>query len=262
MRALAAASADQGTFVLEYRIVRSDGQVRWVLDRGQLVPGPGDRLWMDGALFDITDRRAAEEALRRQEIDRARTEELRASRIRIVEAADAARRRIERDLHDGAQQRLVKARRWTSGSPSATSRRTPRRRRPFLAPDRRGALRGVGRAARAGPRHPPRGADRPRARGRPSTRSSTARTVPGRGARDAGGAARAVARVDGLLHRRRGADQRRQVRARPATPPCGSPASTTSWWWRSPTTAWAAPTPPRLRAERPRRPRGRHRRAR
>ena len=79
-----------------------------MLDRGQLVQGPRDRLWMDGALFDITERRAAEEALRRQEIDRARTEELRASRIRIVEAADAARRRIERDLHDGAQQRLVK----------------------------------------------------------------------------------------------------------------------------------------------------------
>jgi signal transduction histidine kinase len=38
---------------------------------------------------------------------RARLEELRVSRLRIVEAADAARRRIERDLHDGAQQRLV-----------------------------------------------------------------------------------------------------------------------------------------------------------
>ncbi len=34
-------------------------------------------------------------------------EQLAASRVRIVEAADAARRRIERDLHDGAQQRLV-----------------------------------------------------------------------------------------------------------------------------------------------------------
>jgi signal transduction histidine kinase len=34
-------------------------------------------------------------------------EQLAASRTRIVEAADAARRRIERDLHDGAQQRLV-----------------------------------------------------------------------------------------------------------------------------------------------------------
>ncbi len=34
-------------------------------------------------------------------------EQLRASRARIVAAADQSRRRIERDLHDGAQQRLV-----------------------------------------------------------------------------------------------------------------------------------------------------------
>ena len=34
-------------------------------------------------------------------------EELAASRLRIVEAGDAERRRIERNLHDGAQQRLV-----------------------------------------------------------------------------------------------------------------------------------------------------------
>jgi signal transduction histidine kinase len=34
-------------------------------------------------------------------------DELATSRARIVEAADAARRRIQRDLHDGAQQRLV-----------------------------------------------------------------------------------------------------------------------------------------------------------
>jgi signal transduction histidine kinase len=33
--------------------------------------------------------------------------ELAASRVRIVEAADGARKRIERDLHDGIQQRLV-----------------------------------------------------------------------------------------------------------------------------------------------------------
>jgi signal transduction histidine kinase len=38
---------------------------------------------------------------------RARIEELRASRARIVESGYVARRRIERDLHDGAQQRLV-----------------------------------------------------------------------------------------------------------------------------------------------------------
>ena len=34
-------------------------------------------------------------------------EEVRRSRVRIVEATDAARRKLERDLHDGAQQRLV-----------------------------------------------------------------------------------------------------------------------------------------------------------
>ena len=38
---------------------------------------------------------------------RAQLGEVRASRARIVEAADAERRRIERDLHDGAQQRLL-----------------------------------------------------------------------------------------------------------------------------------------------------------
>ena len=40
------------------------------------------------------------------EVD-ARLQEVRASRMRIVEAADLERRRVERDLHDGAQQRLI-----------------------------------------------------------------------------------------------------------------------------------------------------------
>jgi signal transduction histidine kinase len=38
---------------------------------------------------------------------KAQLEEVRASRERIVSAADAERRRVERNLHDGAQQRLV-----------------------------------------------------------------------------------------------------------------------------------------------------------
>ena len=38
---------------------------------------------------------------------RAQIEALRASRARIVDAGDTERRRLERDLHDGAQQRLV-----------------------------------------------------------------------------------------------------------------------------------------------------------
>jgi PAS domain S-box-containing protein len=98
---------DGNPFVLHYRIVRADGAVRWVVDRGQLVHGPHGRLWMDGVLFDVTEQHEAEEALRRHQVELARMEEVHASRARIVEAGDAARRRIERDLHDGAQQRLV-----------------------------------------------------------------------------------------------------------------------------------------------------------
>jgi PAS domain S-box-containing protein len=109
MEAVARASDHTRPFVLEYRIVRADGEERWVLDRGQLVPGAAGRLWLDGALFDITDRRAAEQALRERAVEQARNEELRASRARIITAADAARRKIERDLHDGAQQSLVLA---------------------------------------------------------------------------------------------------------------------------------------------------------
>jgi PAS domain S-box-containing protein len=107
LREVEGAQDDGRPFVMEYRIVRADGEVRWVLDRGQLVHGSGGRRWMDGAIFDITERRAAEEQRRRAEIEAARAEELRVSRGRIVQAADAARRKIERDLHDGAQQRLV-----------------------------------------------------------------------------------------------------------------------------------------------------------
>jgi signal transduction histidine kinase len=53
---------------------------------------------------------AASLSLENERLDaelRARLEELRASRARLVEAGDAERRRIERDLHDGVQQRLV-----------------------------------------------------------------------------------------------------------------------------------------------------------
>jgi signal transduction histidine kinase len=53
---------------------------------------------------------AAALALENERLDaelRARIDELSASRSRIVEAGDAERRRLERDLHDGAQQRLV-----------------------------------------------------------------------------------------------------------------------------------------------------------
>jgi PAS domain S-box-containing protein len=94
-------------YTLEYRIRRRDGDVRWVLERGQAQQAGDGRRWLDGAIFDITARRAAERALRDAEIVEAQLAEVRASRARIVEAADRARQEIERNLHDGAQQHFV-----------------------------------------------------------------------------------------------------------------------------------------------------------
>ena len=56
---------------------------------------------------DAEERLRLEEEVRHRDIERIRLEELRASRARVVEAADAERRQVVRDLHDGAQQRLV-----------------------------------------------------------------------------------------------------------------------------------------------------------
>ena len=50
--------------------------------------------------------------------------EIDASRARLVEAADEARRRLERDLHDGAQQRFVLATVWLKRA-AARARGTP-----------------------------------------------------------------------------------------------------------------------------------------
>jgi PAS domain S-box-containing protein len=101
-------SVDTGRpFSLEYRLVRPDGSVRWVLERGHAQEAGDGRWWLDGAIFDITARREAERALREREVIDAQLAEVHASRARILEAADRARRDIERNLHDGAQQRLV-----------------------------------------------------------------------------------------------------------------------------------------------------------
>ena len=80
-----------------------------MLERGQAQDGGDGRRRLHGAIFDITVRRAAEQALREREVVQAQLAEVRASRARILGAADRARREIERNLHDGAQQRFVSA---------------------------------------------------------------------------------------------------------------------------------------------------------
>src|SRR3954466_11038357 len=93
-------------YELEYRIRTAAGDYRWVLERGCAVQGH-EREWLDGIIFDITDRRRAEERERRAEAEGPGARGLLDSPGRMMLAADEARRRIERDLHDGAQQVLV-----------------------------------------------------------------------------------------------------------------------------------------------------------
>jgi signal transduction histidine kinase len=93
-------------FELEYRVLTASGDERWVLERGCAVEGH-ERQWLDGIIFDISDRRRFEEMARRAEAESAVAREVSESRTRIMRAADDERRRIERDLHDGAQQSLV-----------------------------------------------------------------------------------------------------------------------------------------------------------
>lgn len=80
------------------------------------------------APVDLTDGRGAVVAFR-DISDRLRLRELEASRARIAQAADDARRTIERDLHDGAQQqfvavamRLGNARRQLAAAPDDAAR--------------------------------------------------------------------------------------------------------------------------------------------
>lgn len=96
-------------FSLEYRIVRADGGVRWVMERGLRALDQDGTTWLDGVIFDITERREFERVAREREAEAARVSELEASRARIIAASDRARRQLERDLHDGAQQRFVTA---------------------------------------------------------------------------------------------------------------------------------------------------------
>ena len=165
--------------------------------------------------MDITERRLQER-------------ELRASRQRIVTAGDEERRRLERNLHDGAQQRLVALSvalrlaesRLASGGEGVAE----------LLVGRAG---GAGTRARGAPRaragHPSGGAQRPRAR--PCARGARgAHTAPRRGDAARGPPA-PRGRGRDLLRRLRVDRERLQVRAgdrasgstsstRPGSPSC------------------------------------------
>lgn len=80
---------------IELTAMRADGSefpVELTVTRVNLV----GEIMFTGYIRDITERRQAQE-------------DLIAARRRVIEAADAARRQVTRDLHDGAQQQFVNA---------------------------------------------------------------------------------------------------------------------------------------------------------
>jgi signal transduction histidine kinase len=82
-------------------IVRDGRELAVVVhDATSLAPAELQREIGAAARLAVDNERLAAEAL-------AQLRELRESRARIVQTADAERRRLERDLHDGAQQRLL-----------------------------------------------------------------------------------------------------------------------------------------------------------
>jgi PAS domain S-box-containing protein len=87
-------------------LVRKDGSIMRITYSTapfELPDGPGSVT----AFTDVEERRREEKAARERDVARARAAELRLARRRIIDAADAARAKLERDLHDGAQQQLV-----------------------------------------------------------------------------------------------------------------------------------------------------------
>jgi PAS domain S-box-containing protein len=89
-------------------LVRKDGSIVRVTYSSAPFELP-DGLGSVTAFSDVEEQRRAEEAARERDVAQARAEELRVARRRIIEAADAARAQLERDLHDGAQQQFVSA---------------------------------------------------------------------------------------------------------------------------------------------------------
>ena len=89
-------------------LVRKDGSIVRVTYSSAPFELP-DGLGSVTAFTDVEERLRAEQAARDRDVAQARAEELQVARRRIIEAADAARAQLERDLHDGAQQQFVSA---------------------------------------------------------------------------------------------------------------------------------------------------------
>lgn len=100
-----------GSQELEYRIMRADGEVRWLSDRARATYDPeGNPIRLDGVVSDITDRKQAEAALQQanNELEhrvQQRTAELTTANA-ALQAEIAERRQVQSALQE-SQRRLA-----------------------------------------------------------------------------------------------------------------------------------------------------------
>lgn len=67
-RSIYASINDGKPYILEYRIVHADGSIKWIYEKGQVILSSlGEIEYLDGVIFDITDRKIAELALQESE---------------------------------------------------------------------------------------------------------------------------------------------------------------------------------------------------
>jgi len=79
---------------VEYRIAPSPGKIRWVMSRGGRYLSADGRSLLMGITYDVTDRRANDEALRTLS-------------GRLIGAQEQERKRIARELHDSIGQQIA-----------------------------------------------------------------------------------------------------------------------------------------------------------
>ena len=96
-------------FLLEYRLRHADGRYRWLMASGVPKYGPdGAFAGYIGCDLDISERKRAEESVRESqaalEVSHREIQDLAG---RLIEAQDAERARIARDLHDDVSQQLA-----------------------------------------------------------------------------------------------------------------------------------------------------------